>query len=167
MLKMLASIRTHLHNESVGLGTKAMDHFDNSAWDWGWVQRAPINPWEPQTANKVVVAHYDLTLLNSTSDFPGVEKFTKLHWEMTISRCRFGNSSPEAKLKASFQRRDSSEMGKRLQQHFLHKGSGLETKIAGVRSLVLCHSSLKHHRVTGHERHLLSRADTYFCFWLL
>lgn len=35
MLKMLLSIRTHLNNETMGLGTKAMDHFDNSALDCG------------------------------------------------------------------------------------------------------------------------------------
>lgn len=99
MLKMLPSIRTHLNNETMGLGTKAMDHFDNSALDCGWVRTGTINPSEPQIANKAVVAHYYLTLLNSLeniSDFPGVEKFTKRCWEMTVSRCRFGNSSEHA-----------------------------------------------------------------------
>lgn len=85
MLKMLLSIRTHLNNETMGLGTKAMDHFDNSALDCGWDRVGTINPSEPQITNKVVAAHYNLTLLNgleNISDLLVFEKITKLYWEI-------------------------------------------------------------------------------------
>lgn len=84
MLKMLLSIRTHLNNETMGLGTKAMDHFDNSALDCGWDRVGTINPSEPQITNKVVAAHYNLTLLNgleNISDLLVFEKITELCWE--------------------------------------------------------------------------------------
>lgn len=84
MLKMLLSIRTHLNNETMGLGTKAMDHFDNSALDCGWDRVGTINPSEPQITNKVVAAHYNLTLLNgleNISDLLVFEKITKLYWD--------------------------------------------------------------------------------------
>lgn len=87
MLKMLLSIRTHLNNETMGLGTKAMDHFDNSALDCGWDRVGTINPSEPQITNKVVAAHYNLTLLNgleNISDLLVFEKITKLYWEISF-----------------------------------------------------------------------------------
>lgn len=124
---MLLLIRRHLNNETMGLGTKAMDHFDNSALDCGWVQIGTINPSEPQIANKAVVAHYSLTLLNSMSDFLGVEKFTKLHWEMITPTCGFGNNSAEIKrIKSSlffsfffFKEQCTSEICRRVSQNFL------------------------------------------------
>lgn len=94
MLKMLLSIRTHLNNETMGLGTKAMDHFDNSALDCGWDRVGTINPSEPQITNKVVAAHYNLTLLNgleNISDLLVFEKITKLYWEIYIFFLMLGN----------------------------------------------------------------------------
>lgn len=88
MLKMLLSIRTHLNNETMGLGTKAMDHFDNSALDCGWDRVGTINPSEPQITNKVVAAHYNLTLLNgleNISDLLVFEKITKLYWDFFLN----------------------------------------------------------------------------------
>lgn len=93
MLKMLLSIRTHLNNETMGLGTKAMDHFDNSALDCGWDRVGTINPSEPQITNKVVAAHYNLTLLNgleNISDLLVFEEITKLYWEIYIYVFNFG-----------------------------------------------------------------------------
>lgn len=94
MLKMLLSIRTHLNNETMGLGTKAMDHFDNSALDCGWDRVGTINPSEPQITNKVVAAHYNLTLLNgleNISDLLVFEKITKIYWEISLKKIFFLN----------------------------------------------------------------------------
>lgn len=115
-----------------------MDHFDNLALDCGWVRRGTINPLEPQTANKAVVAHYSLTLLNSMSDFPAVEKFTKLHSEITISRCRFGNNSPEkSRSKLVFSYAISVTWISDCRGIFCIKKSGLEKR--SLKSEVLLH----------------------------